>query len=151
MAPAARIKQLPARSEGMRDRNAQQFSHASAAIAKLGDENEILPSWRSQGWLNEHTVAIVGSGGTVAPGCRYQRVGRSLAALRRRAAVVDTIVMPTSFHAQVLTRAVMLRQQSLRRVHPAADQLEQGRTNVWMADAPAVDLAELAQWVANAV
>ena len=51
--------------------------------------------------------------------------------------------MPTRFDAQVLAHTVMTRQQAWR-VHPTPEQLTQGRTNVWMADAPAVYLAELA-------
>ena len=47
--------------------------------------------------------------------------------------------MPTQFHAQVLTHAVMVRQRAWR-VHPAIERLPVGRTQVWMDDAPAVDL-----------
>jgi hypothetical protein len=37
----------------------------------------------------------------------------------------------------------MLRQQAWR-IHPVAHRLSAGRTQVWMADAPTIDLAALA-------
>ena len=63
--------------------------------------------------------------------------------LRRRGAMVDNLTVPTRFHAQVLAHAVMIRQQAWR-VHPTAQRLAAGRTQVWMADAPPVDLSALA-------
>ncbi|EUA37971.1 hypothetical protein I549_4320 [Mycobacterium avium subsp. avium 2285 (R)] len=57
---------------------------------------------------------------------------------------MDYIEVPTRFHAQVLAHSVMHRQQAWR-VHPAAHLLSTGRTQVWMADAPPVQLPELAE------
>ena len=68
-------------------------------------------------------------------------------ALRRRATVLDSITLPTRFHAQVLAHAVMTRQQAWR-IHPTPQQLPQGRTQVWMNDAPPVDLKALARRLA---
>ena len=56
--------------------------------------------------------------------------------------------MPTRFHAQVLAHTVMVRQQAWR-VHPTAQRLAAGRTQVWMADAPPLDLAALTASVAS--
>ena len=56
--------------------------------------------------------------------------------------------MPTRFHAQVLAHTVVLRQRSWR-IHPVAHRLSAGRTQVWMADAPTVELAALAAGVAG--
>ncbi|UQX11344.1 hypothetical protein [Candidatus Mycobacterium methanotrophicum] len=68
---------------------------------------------------------------------------RALTELGRRGAIIDTIEMPTRFHAVALTHTVMVRQQAWR-VYPAADQLATGRTQVWMTDAPPLNLAALA-------
>lgn len=68
---------------------------------------------------------------------------RALTELRRRGTIIDTVDLPTWFHGQVLAHTVMTRQQAWR-VHPAKEQLETGRTQVWMNDAPPVDLSALA-------
>ena len=125
-------------------RNEQQYQHALAAIASIDDERSILPEWREQGWLDQHTVAIIAVQHrpwlqvAVTNGNR-----RALGELQRRGATVDNVVVPTRFHAQVLAHAVMVRQQAWR-IHPAAHLLTAGRTQAWMADAPTVDLAALA-------
>jgi len=143
-APTSRIRQLQRGPQTVEIRNTQQYQYALAAIAKIRDDQGILPAWRDRGWLDEHTVAIV-----EIHRKPWQQVvvtkanRRALDELRRRATIIDNIVMPTRFHAQVLAHTVMTRQQAWR-IHPTPEQLTQGRTNVWMADAPAVYLAELA-------
>ena len=142
--PKHRLVQLQRGPEEVERRNEQQHRHALNALASIDDERSIMPEWRKQGWLDQHTVAIIAVHGrpwlqvAVTNGSR-----RALAELHRRGATVDNLVVPTRFHAQVLTHAVMRRQQAWR-IHPAAHRLSAGRTQVWMADAPSVDLAALA-------
>ena len=40
-------------------RNEQQYQHALDALGRSATSSSILPAWRKQGWLDEHTVAIV--------------------------------------------------------------------------------------------
>ena len=142
--PKHRLTQLQRGPTEVERRNEQQYQHALAAIASIDDERSILPVWREQGWLDQHTVAIIAVQHrpwlqvAVTNGNR-----RALSELQRRGATVDNVVVPTRFHAQVLVHAVMVRQQAWR-VHPAAHLLTAGRTQAWMADAPTVNLAALA-------
>ena len=128
----------------MERRNEQQYQHALNAIRSINDGSSILPEWRKQGWLDEHTVAII-----AVHGRPWRQVAvtnasrRALGELHRRGATVDNLIVPTRFHAQVLAHTVMVRQQAWR-IHPVANRLSVGRTQVWMADAPTVELAALA-------
>ena len=141
--PKHRLRQLQCSPAEVERRNAQQYSHALAALASIDDEKSVLPVWREQGWLDQHTVAVLAIHQrpwrqvAVTNGTR-----RALGEMHRRGATVDNLVVPTRFHAQVLAHAVMVRQQAWR-VHPAAHLLATGRTQVWMADGPDVDLAAL--------
>ena len=140
-APMSRIRQLQRGPQTVEIRNDQQYQYALAAIGKIRDDQGILPVWRDRRWLDAHTVAIRGKPWRQVVVTKANR--RALDELRRRATILDNIVMPTRFDAQVLAYTVMTRQQAWR-IHPTPEQLTQGRTNVWMADAPAVYLAELA-------
>lgn len=141
--PAERITQLQLGSALTERRAAQQYGYAVNAIDKIAN-GDILPAWTRQKWLDDHTVMIV----EVHDKPWHQVVDtrgekRALAELQRRATIIETATVPTRFHAQVLAHRVMQRQQNWR-VHPAKSQLATGRTRVWMADAPPVDLAALA-------
>ncbi|WP_231963899.1 hypothetical protein [Mycobacterium adipatum] len=145
--PKHRLRQLQRGPAEVERRNAQQYEHALTALASIEDENSVLPVWREQGWLDQHTVAILAIHQrpwrqvTVTNGTR-----RALGEVHRRGATVDHLVLPTRFHAQVLAHAVMVRQQAWR-VHPVTHLLATGRTQVWMADGPDVDLAALSATV----
>ena len=75
----------------MERRNEQQYRHALNALASIDDERSIMPEWRKQGWLDEHTVAIIAIHGrpwlqvAVTNGSR-----RALGELHRRGATVLT-------------------------------------------------------------
>lgn len=141
--PARRLTQLQIGPPEVERRNDQQSRYALAAIAGLAAQQNITPYWREHGWLDEHTVTVIALTGTPWHQVAYSGgSARSSDVLRRRGAVVDSAVVPTRFHAQALTHAVMLTQQCWR-VHPAPSQLKVGNTTVWMADAPAVDLKAL--------
>ena len=149
--PQRRIRQLQRGPQIVERRNQQQYQHALAALGALDDERSILPAWRQQGWLDQHTVAIV-----EIPGKPWHQVvvtkanRRALDELRRRATMLDSVTLPTRFHAQVLAHAVMTRQQAWR-VHPTPQRLAVGRTHVWTADAPPVDLAALSNSLSGSV
>ena len=142
--PKHRIIQLQRGPAEVERRNEQPYRHALSALGSIDDERSILPAWRKQGWLDQHIVAIVEIHGrpwlqvAVTNGSE-----RALGELRRRGATVDNLAVPTRFHAQVLAHTVMVRQQAWR-VHPTAQRLAAGRTQVWMADAPPLDLSALA-------
>ena len=143
--PKHRVTQLQRGPEVVERRNQQQYQYALDGLGSLGDDQAILPAWRQQGWLNEHTVAIVEIHGKPWHQVVVTKANkRALDELRRRATLLGSVTLPSRFHAQVLTHAVMTRQQAWR-IHPTPQQLSQGRTQVWMADAPQVDLAALAE------
>ncbi len=142
--PPARLAQLQRGPELVERRNQQQHDHALAAIENLRDDRPIQPAWEKQGWLDQHVVTIVAIYGKPWYQVAVTKANqRALTELRRRATVIETVEVPTWFHGQVIAHAVMARQQAWR-VHPAKEQLAIGRTQVWMNDAPPVDLAALA-------
>lgn len=143
--PARRLEQLQRGPQLSEQRAQQQYEYAHDAVSKISAGTGILPTWRQQGWLDKHVTTVV-----EIKGKPWQQVvvtkanPRALAELRRRADVVASLTLPTRFHAVVLAHAVMARQQAWR-VHPSAEQLAVGRTQVWMSDAPVVQLTALAE------
>lgn len=141
--PQHRLRQLQRGPTVVERRNEQQYHHALNALASILDEQSVMPEWRKQGWLDQQAVAIIAVHGrpwhqvAVTNGTR-----RALGLLHRRGATVDNLIVPTRFHARVLMHTVMVRQQNWR-VYPVAHRLSVGRTQAWMDDAPAVDLAAL--------
>lgn len=143
-APAARIAQLQRGPDDVENRNEGAYDRARQILANLDDDTFILPAWQERGWLNDHAVVIVEVQGKPWRQVVITKANpRALAEIRRRSVIVTSFTLPTRFHAQVLAHAVMIRQQAWR-VHPNAEQLPVGRTQVWMADAPAVPLGSLA-------
>lgn len=141
--PPGRITQLQRANDETETRNERQYRYALDAIDKV-ERDDTIPPWRTQGWLDEHTVAIVAIHGKPWHQVVVTKANhRALMALRLRADIIDTAVLPNRFWAQVIAHNVMVRQQNWR-VHPAKRQLDIGRTQVWMADAPPVDLAAIA-------
>jgi hypothetical protein len=142
--PKPRLLQLQCAPVEVERRNQQRYEHALTSLASIDDEQSILSAWRERRWLDQHTVAIIAVRGrpwlqvAITNGSK-----RAVAELVRRGAMVTTRRVPTQFHAQVLAHAVMIRQRAWR-VHPALERLPVGRTQVWMGDAPAVDLNDLA-------
>lgn len=141
--PKARIAQLQRGSALTERRGDQHYEYALAAIDAISS-GEFLAAWTEKKWLDEHLVLVV-----EIHGKPWHQVviskgePRSMAELKRRATILNSLHVPTWFHAQVLAHRVMQRQQNWR-VHPAKSQLAEGRTRVWMADAPPVDLDGLA-------
>ena len=144
--PAKRIAQLQRGPEIVERRNQQLYDRAAAALDSIrrGHGQAIRTEWEEEHWLDTHVVAI-GAG----YGKPWYQVAvtngnhRAMTELRRRVTVITSVEVPTWFHGQILAHAVMTQQQAWR-VHPAKEQLAIGRTQVWMNDAPPVDLAVLA-------
>lgn len=140
--PPKRITQLQKGPELVERRNQQLHDRAVAAIASINADEPIPAEWTRQQWLNPHTVTIGAVYGKPWYQVAVSNAGpRSVTELRRRVTVIDTLEVPTWFHAQILTHTVMTRQQAWR-VHPAKTQLASGRTHVWMNDAPPLQLAD---------
>jgi len=99
--PKRRIAQLQRGPQIVERRNQQQYQYALEALGALGDENSILPAWRQQRWLNEHTVAIVEVKGKPWHQVVVTKANRrALDELHRRATVLDSVTLPTRFHTQ---------------------------------------------------
>lgn len=142
--PPKRITQLQRGPELVERRDQQQYEHALAAIDSLDNDQPPQPAWQKQRWLEPHSVAIIAIYGKPWYQVAVTKANhRALADLRRRGTILDTVEVPTWFHGQALAHTVMTHHQAWR-VHPAKEQLETGRTQVWMNDAPAVDLSALA-------
>ncbi len=138
--PRHRIARLQRAAEAIERDNEGKYQYALVALDDI-EAGRVLTPWQEQGWLDQHTVAIVEIHGkpwhqvVVTKGNH-----RAMAALRLRARVLSTVAVPNRFRAVILAHQVMWRLQNWR-VHPARSQLAIGRTQVWMADAPHVDLA----------
>lgn len=150
--PEARLAQLtelllPAKDT--RAKEAQQARYADKAIdqLRLGRKMGIKPAWEKQRWLEEHLVVVL-EVKIMDLKIRQLAIGRaSLAKMdefRRRGTVVDQAVVPTRFHATVLTHRVLTELEPWR-FQAGADQVVQGFTQAWLADAPATHLGRWGQ------
>lgn len=143
--PARRIRQLQRGPELAERHKQQQHQHWLKALVSVDTGIGIVPAWRRQKWLDPHHVVILALAGkpwhqvVVTNGSR-----RAMTEMRRRGEPLATVTVPTRFHAQLLADAVMTRQLHWR-VHPTAEHLDRGNTQVWMHDAPPIDLPALAQ------
>ncbi|ACZ32408.1 hypothetical protein Xcel_3409 (plasmid) [Xylanimonas cellulosilytica DSM 15894] len=146
--PPARLAQLMALLQpdpGTIAREAQQARYAAKAIGglHLGRKAGIKPAWEKQGWLDQHLVVVleikVG-----AQRIRQLAVSRSTVSkteeLKKRGRIIDQAVVPTRFHATVLTHKV-LTDVGPWRFQAGADQVLQGYTQSWLADGPVTHLS----------
>ncbi|SKT95071.1 Uncharacterised protein [Mycobacteroides abscessus subsp. massiliense] len=147
--PLERLTQLQRGPEIVEQRSLQEYIYAKDALNSIRDGSEMVDVWTKQSWLDDHTLAIVEIDGKPWHQLVITKANkRALDELRRRATQLDADVLPTRFHAQILAHAVMSRQQAWR-IHPSRQQLPHGRTRVWMADAPPVNLEELADMIGD--
>lgn len=140
----ARLLELLQPDPDLIKREIQQARYATKAIGglDLGRGAGIKPAWEKQGWLTTHLVVVieikVGSSRI-----RQLAVGRSSVAkleeFKKRGQIVDQAVVPTRFHATVLTHKV-LTDLAAWRFRAGVDQVVQGYTQAWIADAPATHL-----------
>ena len=145
--PAARLKQIERavrpdpetlRQEQLSDR------YAHAAIQRIAEDSGVLPAWRDRHWLEPHLVVVLD-----LPALRLRQVAttrtsdRALHELRKRGKVIDSLTVPTRFHATALMNAVLVHLDAWRICAPPGA-VAQGRTLTWAGNAPAVRLAKLA-------
>lgn len=132
-----------------RRREDQQERYARRAIAGLGLPRGmgIKPSWKQQRWLEPHVVSII----EVTTGS--QRIRQCVLARHdsprapdaaRRGKVLAQVSVPTRFHATILVHQV-LNELHPWRFHAGPDQVAQGFTQAWLADAPTIALADRAR------
>lgn len=146
--PPDRIRQLQRAPDAAEEEQERRYLYALRAIDMIA-HGETIPPWRNQGYLDEHTVAVIAVHAKPWQQVVFTKANhRAMTAIHRRGKLVSTVVVPNRFHAIAVTNFVMVRQQEWR-VYPAENQLDIGRTQVWMADAPAVDLDALAAKVAG--
>ena len=144
----AQVKQQLAPDELHTRRRKQNRDYAAAAVRRLArDPDDSLESWKRQGWLSEHLVAIV-----AVHDSRVRRVvtGRLDAQefddrTRRDGRVLTSVVVPTRFHATLLAEAV------LEVVEPWQVRAHDGRTISWFDDAPPVILSRIAAQIEREV
>lgn len=141
-----------------------QDGYARRAIANLGLPRQagVKPAWKKQRWLELHVVAVIevrvrnlriyqlalgrsdfgaaeSAGGEEVLG--IPRPDRKLLSFTKRGKIVDHLSVPTRFHATVLSHRV-LADLGEYRFAAGTDQVTQGYTKAWLADAPLVDLQE---------
>lgn len=149
--PSNRLDQLISLllpSAETRAKEDQQARYAARAIEGLHLPRKmgIKPSWERQRWLEQHLVVVL------EIKVRHLRIrqlavgradGRKLDEFRRRGAIVDQTIVPTRFHATLLTHRT-LTELAAWRFQAGDDQVVQGFTQAWLADAPATHLSSWA-------
>lgn len=150
--PARRIDELLALllpSEETRIKETQQAEYARRAVEgmHLPHKMGIRPAWERQRWLEDHLVVVL----EIKVGdlkIRQLAVGRSSVAkieeFRRRGRIIDQAIVPTRFHATILTHTVLTDLMPWR-FQAGADQVTQGFTQAWLPDAPPTHLGRLAE------
>ena len=141
----ARLIELLQPEPGTVAREAQQARYATKAIGglHLGRKAGVKPAWEKQRWLEPHLVVVLEiKVGTYK--IRQLAVARAEVAktddLKKRGKVVDQAVVPTRFHATVLTHKV-LTDLGPWRFQAGDDQVLQGYTQAWLADGPETHLS----------
>ena len=131
-------------SEETRIKEEQGARYAARAIEglKLPRKMGVKPAWEKQRWLEQHLVVVLE---VKLDDLRIRQlaIGRASMAkveqFRRRGTIVDEAVVPTRFHATLLAHRV-LTELAPWRFQAGADQVLQGFTQAWLADAPATHL-----------
>ena len=136
------VELLTPSAERVRDEH-REGDYARRAIEQVQRLDGVLPAWKERGWLEPHQVLLL----AIRPqGIRQIAVNRLSASrsetLRRRGAVLSTLVVPTRFHATAVVRQVLHDVQPWR-FQASPSQARQGMTQCWLDDAPPVDLAEV--------
>ena len=127
-------------SEETRLKEAQQARYATKAIGGLHLPRKmgIKPAWEQQRWLEQHIVAVLE---VKVHQLRIRQLAIARAEtskvndLKRRGRIVDNAIVPTRFHATVLAHKV-LTELAPWRFQASPDQVIQGFTQAWLADAP---------------
>jgi len=162
--PPGRLSELQLAPPMDEVRALQTYRHALMAIDAI-EEGRPWTEWETQGWLLPHYVVITKLIGKpwqqiMATRAYPSRERRNLQKpqqgagdinrlrawenMRANDIVLGSVLVPNYFYAQVLVRAVIVRQWWWR-VYPMRRELAVGRTRVWLSDAPPVKLRTLAR------
>lgn len=145
--PPRRLEQLIALllpMEVTREREAQQARYASQAILTAGQRGKLIsPAWKKQRWLEPHVVVVL-EVKIDQLRIRQLAVARDepskVREIHRRGRVVDQVLVPTRFHATMLSHQVLTTLAPWR-FQAGRSQVAQGFTQAWLGDAPRTNLA----------
>jgi hypothetical protein len=146
--PARRLQQLQFPLPEIRRVEQQALANARTVLSGLDlpRGRGVRKEWRERQWMDPHVVAILRPHGSTS----LQQVAiargasRPVAALRKRGPLDDFVTVPTRFHADVLVGEVLSRVGPWR-LYPDDRIVEAGRTRVWAAWAPRIDLPAVAR------
>ena len=146
--PATRLQQLQYPLPEIRRIEQQALANARTVLKGLDlpRGRGVRKEWRDRQWMDPHVVAILRPHGST----RLQQVAiargapRPVAALHKRGPLDDFVTVPTRFHADVLVGEILDRVGPWR-LYPDNSIVESGRTRVWAAWAPRVDLSAVAR------
>lgn len=127
-----------------REEYASRYARQAVERRSIARGKTVLTEWKEQGWLDEHLVMLLSH-----PAARLLQVAsakfstRQLREMRRRGTILDVTTVAGRFEATLLVNRT-LELVGPWRVRIAPSRVRQGATQVWLADAPAVNLDQLA-------
>jgi DNA-binding transcriptional regulator YdaS (Cro superfamily) len=147
--PAGRLTQVqratrPDEESLRQEETAARYARGAIERIAAPEDAGVLPAWRQRQWLEPHVVAVL-----ELPGLGLRQVAisrasdRTLPDLRKRGRIRTHTTVATRFHATALAYA-LLQQVDPWRVQSPAGVVKQGRTQTWLAAAPALKLPEMA-------
>lgn len=99
-------------------------------------------AWKDRQWVEPHLVAVLDRSHVHLRQVTVARVDhRPLQRMHNRGQLLDSVEVPTRFHATVLMAAVL---EAVDHWRVQTQLVSQGNTQCWVDDAPAVDLRQLA-------
>ncbi len=149
--PPRRLEQLielllPSEKTRRGEAQAARYAERALQALHLPRKMGVLPAWEKQRWLEPHLVAVLE---VKLDDLRIRQlaIGRVSASktdeLRRRGTIIDHAVVPTRFHATLASHRV-LTELAPWRFRAGTDQVVQGYTQAWLADAPSTHLTHTA-------
>ena len=146
--PAARLQQLQYPLPEIRRTEQQALANARTVLGGLDlpRGRGVRKEWRDRQWMDPHVVAMLRPRGSTSllQVAISRGAPRPVAELRRRGSFEDFVTVPTRFHADVLVGEILGLVDSWR-LYPDDRVVEAGRTRVWAAWAPPVDLSAIAR------
>lgn len=142
------LEELMLPSSGLLEQEERELRYARNAIADIaapGDPSN--PSWREQGWLEPHLLAVVK---LERLGVCVARIARATGDVKSRerlraggGVVIDQDVFQTRFEAQIAKGELLQFVQRWRLLLPHGT-IPRGRTEAWLEAAPRRSVAWLA-------
>lgn len=148
--PPARLEQIRTlalpEAQTLRDeRDKARYAREALQQMAIPHGRGVLPAWREQRWDEPHLVAV-----TELPLAGIRQVNltrvtsrRGREEMQRRGEMLDFTIVPSRFAATLLVHELLDQVQPWR-VYPRARRPRQGPTQSWLADAPLIDLDEIA-------